>query len=430
MKKAITKNPFLKVFSYNSVVVLGRLIASFIVSKISAIYLGPSGYAIVGNLKSMLQGIFGITSTGFQSGVIKYVTDNKANNKDLKVVVASVTFLGLLISTVVSVFIFIFSKEISVYVLKSVSYSYIFNSLAVALPLITLSFLTVYIVNGLQQLKLYTLIVTFSNILNAVISFILIYYYQLDGALLASIIVPACGFLFSFVFKEVRNIYSNVFGWYKIVSVSFIKSISAYLFMAIYSSVLISLSYLLIRNEIIAKMDTFNAGLWEAMNKVSSFYMIFFSSLFTLFLLPELTQNKTVRGYFKLMKNYFKYVIPFMLIVFLVLYLLKVIVIKVVLTDEFTSIQQFFALQFIGDFIKIIAFSFAYQFHAKKMVKFYVISDFVLYVSFYVLSVYFIRDYNLFGVYYAYIASVMLYLISVLVFIFRSNSNYLERHVS
>ncbi len=425
--KLIKSNLFFKVFSYNSIIVLGKLITSFVVSKVSAIYLGPSGYAIVGNLKNTLQGVLGITSTGFQSGIIKYVTENKNNSRDLKVVISSIMFLSILISSIISILIFLFSEQLSVYIIKNASFTSIFKWLALLLPFVSLSFLTVYIVNGFQKFKLYTVIVSLSNFLNALVSFILIYYFELKGALFATVLVPVLSFLFGFVFKDIRNIYSSVFKWCNRVSIVFIKSISVYLLMAVYSSVLISLSYLFIRNEIIDSMNTFSAGLWEAMNKVSSFYMIFFSSLFTLYLLPQLTLNKTINGYYKIMKNYFKYLIPFIIVLFFGLYFFRVIIIKVVLTDDFESIKQFFVFQFFGDFVKVVAFSLAYQFHAKKMLKFYFISDFILYVSFYFLSVYLINQYNLFGVYYAYIVSVVLYLIVVNFSIYYTKNKYLEQ---
>ncbi len=428
MKQKIVNNLFLKVFSYNSIVVLVKFITAFIVSKVSAIFLGPSGYALVGNLKNILQGVLGVTSTGFQSGVIKYVTENKTDKRELNVVISSVIFLCIIISCIVSVFVYVFSESLSIYVLKEASYSIIFKWLALLLPLVSLSFLTVYLVNGLQKFKLYTFLVSLSNILNALITFILIYYSNLEGALFASILVPALNFLLGFIFKEIRDIYILFFRNYKHISIGFIKSISVYLMMAIYSSILISLSYLLVRNQIIESIDLFNAGLWESMNKVSSFYMVFFSSLFTLYLLPQLTVNETLTGYYSIMKNYFKYLIPFMILVFLILFLFRVFLIKIVLTEEFKSIEQFFLLQFFGDFIKIIAFSLAYQFHAKKMVKFYIISDFVLYVSFYVLSVYLLKYFSLGGVFYAYIVSTILYFLFVLIFILNNNSKYLESH--
>ncbi|TXG34559.1 O-antigen translocase [Seonamhaeicola maritimus] len=429
MHKNLLNNTFFKVITYNSIVVFGRLITSFIVSKVSAIYLGPSGYAIVGNLKSILQGILGVTSTGFQSGVIRYVTENKTNKEELKIVVSSITFLSILISGIIGILIFFFSEQLSIYILKDVSFTDVFKWFALLLPFVSLSFLTVYIVNGLQRYKLYTVVVSLSNFLNALISFILIYYFDLKGALFASIIVPAFSFLFGFAFKEIRNIYSGVIKCYKQLSIAFVKSISAYLFMAVYSSLLISFSYLFIRNELIDGLSAYSAGLWEAMNKISSFYMIFFSSLFTLYLLPQLTLNKTVTGYYGIMKNYFKYLIPFMIAVFLGLYIFRIIVIKVFLTDEFKSIEQYFILQFIGDFIKIVAFSLAYQFHAKKMVSSYFISDAILYGTFYFFSTYFIEQFNLQGVFYAYIVSTLLYLSSVSYFVYFKRSNYLNSEI-
>mgnify|MGYP000336036870 CR=1 FL=1 len=69
MIKKILKNQFFKVLSYNSIIILGKVITSFVVSKVSAIYLGPSGFALVGNFKNLFQGVLGITSSGFESGV-------------------------------------------------------------------------------------------------------------------------------------------------------------------------------------------------------------------------------------------------------------------------------------------------------------------------------------------------------------------------
>ncbi|RZN78731.1 MAG: hypothetical protein EVB11_13250 [Winogradskyella sp.] len=115
-----------------------------------------------------------------------------------------------------------------------------------------------------------------------------------------------------------------------------------------------------------------------------------------------------------------------MILIFLVLFLLRTFVIKLFLTEEFRIIEKYFLLQFAGDFIKIIAFSLACQFHAKTMVAIYFISDAILYLSFYVLSIYFLEQIDLKGVFYAHILSCTLYLFVVTLFIFTRNKNYLE----
>ncbi len=199
--------------------------------------------------------------------------------------------------------------------------------------------------------------------------------------------------------------------------------------MATYSTILISLCYLFIRNNIILTLDTDTAGLWEAMNKLSTFYMIFFSSLMTLYLLPLLSTNKTISGYYNIMKTYFKYLIPLVIVLFVGILIFRIFLIKLFLTNEFKTIEQFFYLQLLGDFIKIIAFSLAYQFHAKKMVLSYIITDTILYFSFYLFSIYLLKIFNLKGVFYAYIISTSLYLISVSIFIFLNRKKYLEKDV-
>lgn len=429
MLKKLFKNSFIKVVSYNGIVVFGKIITSFIISKVSAIYLGPSGYAVLGNLRNLLQAVFGITATGFGSGVVKYVAESKAENKQFRVVVSSAIALSFFLSLIIGILLFALSDYLAEEVLLDKEWSFVIKYLSILLPVASLSFLVVYVANGLQNFKLYTKLVTIANILNAVVTFLLIYYFNLKGALLATFVVPALSFLLSLLFKDVRSFLGNIYDYVKYLSFNVTKSIGSYVAMATYSAILISLSYLLIRNKIINHLDVETAGLWEAMNKISSFYMMFFSSLFTLYLLPKLAENKTIRGYSVIMKYYFKYLIPLTIAAFLVLFLLKEIIIKIFLTEAFDNIEQFFYLQLMGDFLKIVAFSLAYQFHAKKMISLYIISDTVLYVTYYLLSMYLIDIYAVNGVFYAYIFSISLYLVVVMMVLYFNNSKYLKVNV-
>ena len=429
MLKNRLNNTVLKFFSYNGIVVLGKLIASFIVSKISAIYLGPSGYALVGNFKNILQGVIGITASGFESGVIKYTAQYKEDKKAYNIVIASALSLSIIISLLLGVFLFFFAETISIYILKDIKYAFVFRVLAVFLPLVSLNYLMIYVFNGLQNLKRYSSLIIIGNILNALVVFFLIYFFNLKGALLASVLIPALNFLCGLFFKDVRDVLIIFLLNIKHVSTVFLKSISTYVAMAAYSSILISFTYLSVRNNIISNLDIDNAGLWEAMNKISSFYMLFFTSLITLYLLPKLAINTTVKGYVNIMKSYFSFLIPFLMLFLLGVFFLRVFIVKIFLTSEFKLIESYFYLQLIGDFIKIIAFSLAYQFHAKKMVSFYLITDAVLYFSFYFLGTFLIDSFLLKGVFYAYIVSVLLYLILVFIFIAYNNSNYLKNNV-
>jgi len=414
------------VLSYNSVIVFGKLISSFIVSKVSAIYLGPSGFAILGNFKNILQVFLGLTSSGFESGVIKYIAENKNNDSKLKNVATNVIAFNIILSFLIGPFLFFFSSELSAYVLKDESLSFVFEYLSIVFPLISLSFLFIYILNGLQEFKLYTIILSIGNIINAVLTFVFIYYFNLKGALVAVMIIPSLSFLVSLLFKKIRTLFFQSFVNLKNLSLIFFKSISTYLFMAIYSSLLISFCYFLIRNSIISKIDVETAGLWEAMNKISTFYMVFFSSIMTLYLLPKLSENTTKTGYYGIMKDYFKTIIPLILISFTILFLIRLFIIKLFLTNDFLTINKFFYLQLVGDFFKVVGFSLAMQFHAKKMVVSYLVTDAILYGVFYIGSICFLNSFQLKGVFYAYVLSTFLYFIFVSVSIYVTRQKYLH----
>ena len=417
---------FFRFLSYNTIIVLGKLISSFVVSKVSAIYLGPSGYALVGNFRNIFQIVLGVSANGFESGTIKHIAENRDDKSYHSKIVSSIISFSFILSLFMGILLLIFACELSEITLKTSNYSYVFRYLAFLLPLISINFIILYIINGLQKIKTYAKLIVLVSLINALLTFFLIYYYRLEGAFIATILVSAVTLILSLLIKDVRDILSKVVLNAKNVSIQIICSMSVYVTMATYSTILISITYFLIRNQIISNYGENTAGYWEAMNKISTFYMVFFTSVFTLYLLPKLSVNKSVVGYRSIMSSYFKRLIPLALIIFLILFLLRTFVVKLFLSEEFEIIEQYFLLQFIGDFIKIIGFSLAFQFHAKKMVTFYFITDAVIYLSFYLLSLYFLNQFEIKGVFYANILSCVLYFLAVSFFIFTKNNKYLE----
>ncbi|WP_158847670.1 hypothetical protein [Algibacter sp. L1A34] len=69
------ENKLIAVASINSISVLVRLISGFIVSKFMAIFIGPSGMAISGNLSNFMQSMQSLSALGVKNGVIKYVAE-------------------------------------------------------------------------------------------------------------------------------------------------------------------------------------------------------------------------------------------------------------------------------------------------------------------------------------------------------------------
>jgi len=286
----------LKVASFNSLSIIVRLITGFILSKAIAFFLFPQGMALTGNLKSFLLTSQGISNGGGQNGLIKYTAENKNNNQALKKVISTSFILVTGFTLFVSLILLIFSSYFSDLVFGTDNYAYAFKILACILPLFTINTFILSIVNGLGKYKSIIIINTIGYVLNVLIVVLMLYYYRLEGAIIAIVVVPSLLlFITLFWVKDIKFIFSNI----SINSFSrfYLNGLSSYIIMALFTALTIPIVHVVIKNHIIDNIGLKEAGYWEAMIRISKYYLVFVMSLFSLYLLPKLSENQTDKGF-------------------------------------------------------------------------------------------------------------------------------------
>jgi PST family polysaccharide transporter len=77
---------------------------------------------------------------------------------------------------------------------------------------------------------------------------------------------------------------------------------------------------MLIRNFIIETHSIQEAGIWDATNKFSSFYMLIFSSGLSLYYMPKLASLTTDVAFKTELKFYFKVFVPLCLLILVVVF--------------------------------------------------------------------------------------------------------------
>ncbi|HEX9601015.1 MAG TPA: O-antigen translocase, partial [Mariniflexile sp.] len=80
MKKIIdyiNKNVLIKVTSLQAASVLTRIIAGILTSKAIAVFIGPTGLALIGNLRNFVSSFQTIAILGFYNGAVRYISDFK-----------------------------------------------------------------------------------------------------------------------------------------------------------------------------------------------------------------------------------------------------------------------------------------------------------------------------------------------------------------
>ena len=416
----IKRTPLFKVASLNSVNVILKISIGVITSKVLAVFIGPSGLALTGNLKNFLTSIESIATLGFQNGIVKYVVDAKNDAVALKKILSTIFISLFAVSLALSFILFGFSSYFTslIFGIQS-NYNLIFKILAIVLPWYASTAYLLVILNGLGKFKKVIYVNIIGNIIGLLFCIVAVYYYATFGAFVAIIVPPALLFFVAFYYvnKEISffdNISRSSFDW------SVLKNLSSYSLMALVSSVFGSFVFLAIRNNIIAVLGLENAGYWEAMTRISTYYLMFISTILSVYFFPKLTFSSSKKAVRNVFKSYYFGVLPFFVIGAVVLFFLRFFLIKVLFSKDFIPVADLFLWQLIGDAFKVASLILGYQFYAKKLTTAFIVTELFSLAIMFALSHFFVISFGLVGVVIAHAATYFIYLI-VLILYFRKS---------
>ncbi len=413
-----THRLLLKASYFNGIIVALKALSGVATTMVVSRVIGPSGLALLGNLRNFTQTTSSFTAEGYQNGAIRYVSEYQEDAKQQQQIIASIFQLSMGVALVFGVVLFLFSSFWSEVVFKTDTYADIIRLVAVGLPFLSLNLLLIYIFNGLERYKKLVILNGVLSLGNMLMTIVLALQMGLRGALIGVILGPILVFMLMFLgLGKEREILLNLFR-FKLFSLSAVKKLSGYLLMTIYATAIVSVTYLMIRNLVIKTLSTEDAGYWEAMNRLSSFYLMFFTSLTSFYLLPKLAKTNEFGSFKKELKHFYTLTIPLLLVAFFIIYFLRTWLLQLLLGDEFLPTERLFFWQLVGDFISILAIALVKQFHAKRMIKAYLICNSVLNLSYLIFSHLFIEVYGLQGIVKAYALAYFIYLVLVLFFVY------------
>ena len=402
-----------KITSLNSASIVIKIAVGFVTSKFLALFVGPAGMAMVGNFRNFLASTQAIASLGFENGIVKYVSENKYSEHFLKKIITTITLFLCLFSVLLSVVLIVFSDFLTFQIFQINSYIFLFKVVAVALPFYVCSLVLIAVINGLGCFKKVLLITCFGYLIGLVVSVLCIYYFKINGALLAIVITPSLLFFVSLYYIQTEI---NILHYIKFSFFEFrvLKQFSAYSLMVFVSSVIGPIVMLLIRKYLIEKVGGSEAGFYEAMTRISSYYMLFITSLLSLYFLPKLSESKTIYQTNAVFWSYFKTILPVFGLVLVVVYFVRFYIISILLTSEFMPTEKLFFWQLLGDFLRASSYILAFQFYAKKLTKGFIISELLSLLVLYYSSIYFVTFYGFIGIVIAHCVTYFMYLIGLL----------------
>ena len=406
-----------KVFSFTAISTLVKMLTAFVSIKIIAIILGPSGIALIGQLNNFATIVMAISTAGINQGVTKYISENRVRKEEINKLVGTAFTLTLFFSIFCGIILVTFHKFWAVLILKSEEYSYVFLVFGLVVFFYALNNLLLSILNGFKLYKQYVVINIINSVLGLFFTITLVYFWELKGALISLISYQST--MFFITIWILRKKYWISFLKFKDkYNKQIAKKYFQYTLMALTTAITVPVSQLFIRSYVIKNISITEAGYWEAMNKLSSMYLMIITSSLAVYFLPKLAELKTnIKIRQEIFKAY-KVILPFLFIGLIIIYFLRYFIISVLFTEEFIGMNSLFLYQLIGDFFKIAAWLLAFNMIAKSMTKTFIVTEISASIMFVILSLYFMKNEGVIGITQAYMINYFIYFLTMLI-IFR-----------
>ncbi|MDB5203111.1 MAG: hypothetical protein JWQ27_2520 [Ferruginibacter sp.] len=397
---------------YTSISTAITFISGFVVTKVVAVAIGPKGMAYVGQFQNTTAIFAMLGIAAISAGVIKYLAEYKDQpEKQQRVITTAVTVI-LTSSGLVSLAVLLFSGRLSMMSFHSTDYTIIFVIYGIFLTIISLNSLFIAVFNGLKEIRKYTIINISSSLIGLLCTVGFAKAWGLKGVLVAASFSALAMFLVNLFFLSKLKGFSfipNFRNWDKQI----LKMLFAFSLMNVVSGFLGPFVQLSIRDYMIQHASVQEAGYWQAVTKISDYYLSFITTVLSVYYLPRLSELQMKHELKKEIWKGYKMILPVAGILALGIWIMKGLIVKILFTADFIPMLPLFKFQLIGDFLKIGSWLLAFLMLSKAMTRMFIITEIVFSFSYLGLSYWMMPRYGVIGATYAFAINYGIYWIAM-----------------
>lgn len=408
----------LKTSILNGVAVLIKTMTMFVLNKILAVYLGPTGYAAIGQFQNFIQLVTSFAGSAINTAVVKYTAEYHEDESRQRAIWKTAGSIVLLLSLIFTILILIFQKQLSIYIFQSLSYQKIFVWFAIFLLFFNLNTLFLAILNGKKEILKLVLANIAGSLFALVITGVLAIKMHLYGALVALSIYQSIAFIvtLSLCYRADWFKISYLFG--KIDS-EITKKLVSFLLMALVSAICVPLSQMLIRAYLTQEFGLAYAGYWEAMIRLSIAYLMLVTTTLGVYYLPRFSELNNINEIKKEVYSGYRFILPLAMVGGIIVFLLREWIINILFSPSFSPMQDLFFWQMMGDALKIGSWILAYLMLSKAMTKLYISTEIISTLSLIALTYICTKFFGFEGVSIAHLINYGMYWVLISLFIFK-----------
>lgn len=403
----------------NGIAVLVKLLTLLGLNKILAIYVGPAGYAVLGQFQNAVQMITTLASGAINTGVTKYTAEYHEDEVRQRTVWRTAGTISLAGAVLTALLVSVFNRSLATWFLNDESLGTVFIWFSAALVFFVFNTLLLAILNGKKEIARYVTANIAGSVFSLLVTATMAVKLGIYGALVALAIYQSLTF-----FVTLMLVYKAP--WFRIeylvgrVDVPVARKLAGFTLMALTSAVCVPLSHILIRNHIGDALGWDSAGFWEAMWRLSTAYLMLVTTTLGVYYLPRLSELQDAKEIKQEILQGYRIILPVAVACAGGIYLLRDTIVTLLFSAEFAPMTDLFAWQMVGDTLKIGSWILAFLMLGKAMTKLYVITEITFAALFFLLTTILVRAFGLEGAAMAHAANYLLYWIVMVAVVPRS----------
>ena len=398
----------LKTTILNGIAVFIRLASSLALNKIMAVFVGPSGYAVIGQFQNVILLASNLSGGLLVSGITKMTSQHFDAIENQEAVWKTAVKYTLATSLIVAIAILILGYKFSDWLFQGLDIGGAYIWIALSLPALAINNVLLAVINGKKEIRIYVLSNILGSLLGLLVAGVLVSYFGLYGALVACAINPALILLVTaWLVRGCKWFrFSSFFGPAKN---AVIKELAGFGIMGLVSTLTGPTVSILIRDHLINNFGLMNAGYWQATTKISDNYLMLIVSTLSVYYLPRLGEIRKANELKREIIKVYSLVMPMVVIGGGFIFLIRDFIIRALFTPDFIAMEQLMAWQLTGDVLKIGAWVLSFVLSGRAMIKPFIITEFLFSMTYFLLTLLLTNFYGLVGVVMAYAFNYFLY---------------------
>lgn len=403
----------LKVTVMTGLLTLLRMAMGFVIAKVVAIYTGPTGMAMLGQVQSMVGSLNGIINAPAGSGIVRFTAEFKEQGFDACTPWWRAALQWVLIISAIAIpGGLLLAEPIATWLFQDKTLAWVVIATVSVLPLAAIGTLCNSVINGQQLYRRYVGLGMLSALISGGVMLAMIALYNIQGALLAAAVQSALIGVVMLI-ANLRQPWFKLRYWWGAVDPKARKQIGGYMLMAITSALTVPVSLIFVRNILITQVGWDAAGQWQAVYKISEVYLGVITMALGTYYLPRLASLSGVDDIVGEINKTARVIIPIVATMAFLVYILRDIAISFLFTDAFRSARDLFAIQLTGDVIKIASWLFAYPMLSRGATKWFMVTEISFSFSFVILTYLLVSNVGLKGAMVAYLVNYFAYFLIV-----------------